>query len=114
MAAGTHNLVIDQGSDFTIRLTLSQGGAPINLTNYFARAQLRSSKTAVGTPIASFACTVDTPNTDGKITVSLPNATSKNLTPGKYYYDLEIYTAGDAQVTRMLQGDVTLTPEVTR
>jgi hypothetical protein len=114
MSAGNYNLIVDQGSDFSVRLSLAQGGAPINLTNYLARAQLRSAKIASGSPIASFTCNVVAPASNGVITMSLLNAVTKTLAPGKYYYDLEIYTTADAQVTRLLQGEVTLTPEVTR
>jgi len=39
---------------------------------------------------------------------------SKDLAPGLYYYDLEIYTSGDAIVTRILEGKVTVDAEVTR
>lgn len=113
MAAGTYNLTIDQGSDFAIRLTLTQGGAPIPLTTYSARAQMRASKTATGNAIASFTCNV-TNAIGGEIHVSMPNANTANLTPGKFYYDLEIYTANNALVTRLLQGEVTVTAEVTR
>jgi len=113
MAAANYNLIIDQGSDFIIRLTLSQGGAPVNLTTYSARAQLRNAKLATGSPVSNFTCNVVDP-ANGVITMQLLNAVNKTLTPGKFYYDLEIYTANDALVTRMMQGEVNLTPEVTR
>jgi hypothetical protein len=114
MAAATYNLIIDKGSDYAVQLTLTQSGVPINLNGYSARAQLRTTKNATGDPIANFTCTVLSPNTDGKIHVQLPNAVTSNVSPGKYHYDLEIYTANDNTVTRLLQGDVTITPEVTR
>ncbi len=114
MAAGTHNLIIDKGSDFAIQITVKQGGAAMNLYGYSARAQLRTSKSATGSPSATFTCTVLSPNTDGKIHLALPNSQTSNVAPGRYYYDLEIFTANDAAVTRLLQGDVTVTPEVTR
>ena len=114
MAAGNHNIIIDKGSDFAIQLTLEQNGAAVSLSGYSARAQLRTSRTATGNPVANFVCTILSPNTDGKIHVHLPNSNTSNIAPGKYYYDLEIYTPNDAVVTRLLQGDVTVTPEVTR
>lgn len=113
MSAGTYNFVMDQGSDFTRRFTLNQGGAPLNLTGYFARAQMRSTKTS-NTVIATFTCTVLTPNTNGQIQMTLGNANTANIASGKYYYDLEIYTANNASVTRILQGEVTVTPEITK
>lgn len=112
MAAGTYNLVIDQGSDFAITLTLSEDGSAKDLTNYSARAQLRSKKTA-SSVAASFTCTV-TDAAAGKIKMELGNSVTAALTAGIYYYDLEIYTSNDANVTRLLEGQATVTQEVTR
>lgn len=114
MAAGTHNLIIDKGSDFAFQVNLKQNGVAVDLTNYSARAQMRATRTSTSELVTSFNCTVLSPATDGKINISLPNANTSNVDPGRYYYDLEIYTANDATVTRLLQGDVTITPEVTR
>ena len=46
--------------------------------------------------------------------MELEASTSSSLAAGQYVYDLEIYTSGDSTVKRILQGDVTITPEVTR
>ena len=83
-----------------------------NLTNYSVRAQMRNTKGA-SSIAASFTCTI--PNASaGEVKIELPNATSSALSAGKYYYDLEIHTAADAIVKRLMQGTVILTPEVTR
>ena len=42
MAAGKYNIRIDQGSDFSIQLTVKESGSAKNLTGYSARAQLRN------------------------------------------------------------------------
>ena len=46
--------------------------------------------------------------------MQLPAATSSGISAGQYVYDLEIYTANDSIVKRIMQGDATITPEVTR
>ena len=46
MAAGKYNITIDQGSDFSIQLTVKESGTAKNLTGYNARAQLRTTQTA--------------------------------------------------------------------
>jgi hypothetical protein len=46
--------------------------------------------------------------------LALSAATTAAMAPGVYVYDLEIYTASDAVVKRLLEGTVTLSPEVTR
>ena len=46
--------------------------------------------------------------------MTLSNSVSKDITAGSYVYDLEIFTAGDALVKRIIQGKVRVTQEVTR
>jgi hypothetical protein len=46
--------------------------------------------------------------------MELSAATSAGLAAGRYVYDLEIHTSGDAIVKRLIQGSVTINPEVTR
>lgn len=112
MSAARYNLVIDQGSDFAVDFTVNEDGSVKNLTGFSARAQMRATK-ASSTIAATFTCTIPTP-TDGTIRMSLPHATSSGMSAGRYFYDLEIFTAGDAAVTRIMQGEVDLTQEVTR
>ena len=112
MSAGTYNLVIDQGSDFALDLVIKEGGTALNLLNYTGRAQLR---TSVDASSASASFTVTKTNASGgALKMELGASTSSSLAAGQYVYDLEIYTSGDAIVKRILQGDVTITPEVTR
>jgi len=113
MAAATYNLVIDQGSDFTLDLVVKESGSVKNLTGYSARAQLRTKKDASGDAAASFTCTV-TDAANGGLRMELSNATSSAISAGRYYYDLEIHTGSDAVVKRLIQGEVTVNQEVTR
>ncbi len=112
MSAGTYNLVIDQGSDFALDLVIKEGGSALNLANYSGRAQLRTSVDA-SSASASFTVTV-TNAANGALKMQLPAATSSGISAGQYVYDLEIYTSSDSIVKRIMQGDVTITPEVTR
>ena len=112
MSAGTYNLVIDQGSDFALDLVIKQSGTALNLTNYSGRAQLRTVHTA-SSASASFTVSI-TNASEGALKLQLPGSTSKNLAAGQYVYDLEIFTSSDTIVKRILEGTVTLTPEVTR
>ena len=112
MSAGTYNLVIDQGSDFALDLVIKQGGTALNLSNYSGRAQLRTSVDASSVS-ATFSVTV-TNAANGALKMQLPAATSSGISAGQYVYDLEIFTANDSIVKRIIQGDVTITPEVTR
>jgi hypothetical protein len=112
MSAGKHNLIIDQGADFANQLVIKEDGVAWDITGYLARAQLRKTKTASAIA-ATFVCTV-TDAVAGKVKIELDNATTSGLIPGVHFYDLELYTAGDANVVRLLQGKATITPEITK
>ena len=112
MSAGTYNLVVDQGSSYALDLVIKQAGSAMDLTNYTGRAQIRTTHTA-SSASASFTVT-KTNASGGVLKMELSTATTTALAPGQYVYDLEIYTSGDAIVKRILQGEITLTPEVTK
>jgi hypothetical protein len=112
MSAATYDLVIDQGSDFALDLAVTENGSIKNLTGYSARAQMRSSKTASSVS-ATFTCSIVSAS-GGTLKVELSNATSTAMSAGRFYYDLEIFTASNAIVKRLLEGTVTLNQEVTR
>ena len=111
MSAGTYNFIIDQGATFTRQLTVKEDGSAMNLTGYSVASKMRSthdSSTVVGT----FTCTISS-GTGGIITVSMPSSTTAAIEEAIYVYDLEI-TSGAGIVTRLLQGQITVNPEVTR
>ena len=110
MAAGKYNITIDQGSDFSIQLTIKESGVTKNLTGYNARAQLRPSITST-TLSGTFTCTI-TNAAGGIATMAMGYATTAALVPGKYFYDLEVYTGSVVQ--RLIQGNATVRGEVTR
>ena len=112
MTAAAFNLTIDQGSDFAIDLVVKDDDVVKNLTGYLARAQMRTTKGA-STVAATFTCTI-IDATNGALKMELTNAVSSAISAGKYYYDLELYTSGNVVVSRLMQGTVILTPEVTR
>jgi hypothetical protein len=113
MSAARYNLVIDQGSDFAVSMVIKEDGTVKDLSGFSARAQMRSSKNTTAVA-ATFTCTVESPPTAGTIVMSLNAATSSALTAGTFYYDMEVYTASDATVTRLIQGTVEVTREITR
>ena len=104
------NLVIDQGSTFYTTLSLvDDNGDPVDLTNYTGAAQIRkhySSSTAT-----SFEVTVD--EEGGTVSLALSANTSSNLVAGRYVYDVELTDPSDV-VSRIFEGIVTVTPQVTR
>ncbi|HND36774.1 MAG TPA: hypothetical protein PKZ49_09180 [Nitrosomonas sp.] len=119
MAAGKLNLTIEQGSTFTRLLTIKSGGTPVNLSGYSFAGQVRR-KHSDQKKLAEFTCAVGSPTSNGQVTISL-TATQTSAIPFIYdddgnlevfYYDIEM-TVGST-VDRILEGTVTLSPEVTR
>lgn len=110
MSAGTYNIKIDQGSDFSLQLTVQEDGTAKNLAGFSARAQLRPTIDS-STLTATFTCTI-TDSANGILTMALPYTTTENVGVGQYYYDLELYTASTSQ--RLIQGTATVSGEVTR
>lgn len=104
------NLVIDQGSTFSTDLTLTdENGDPIDLVGYTANSQIRKWYTS-STPSATFTTAINTQI--GVITLSLTANQTSNLVSGRYVYDVEINSG--AEVSRIVEGIVTITPQVTR
>ena len=111
MAAGTYNFILEQGATFTRTLTVQENNSAMNLTGYSVASKMRSthdSSTVVGT----FTCTISNAS-GGVITMQMTNSTTAAIEEGVYVYDIEI-TSGAGTVTRLMEGNVTVNPEVTR
>ena len=105
------NITIDQGSDFTATVTVTnEAGTAVNLTDYTARGMMRKSPST--STYHSFTVTVSTPE-DGEITLVMNNSTTAAITAGRYMYDVEIVSSGGT-VTRVVEGIATVTPEITK
>jgi hypothetical protein len=104
------NIIIDQGTTFSTIINLTDdNGDPIDLTGYSADSEMRKHYTSSNS--TSFAVSLG--GVDGTVTLSLTPAQTSNLTPGRYVYDVEV-TSGANVVSRIVEGIVTVTPEVTR
>lgn len=113
MAAGKLDLTIEQGATFQHTLTLSNGGTAINLTGYDVRMQIRE-RVSASTTIAdlTIGAGISVVAASGQITLTISAADTAEMIFDTAYYDLEIESAG--VVTRIVEGEVTLNPEVTR
>ena len=104
------NLVIDQGSTFSTDLTLKdENGDPLNLSGYNANSQMRKWYTSSN---ATAVFTTSIAENDGVITLSLTANQTNIITAGRYVYDVEINDG--SSVSRVVEGIITVTPQVTR
>ena len=107
------NQNIDQGSTYSKSITVyeNDGTTIQNLTGYTASSQLRKNYTS--TAYTTILATIQTPATNGIIVISLTAVQTAALKSGRYVYDLQI-TAADDTVTRVIEGVITIRPEVTK
>ena len=126
MIAGVYNITIEQGTTFYRLIDVMEPDVldpdeydPFNLTGYTARMQIRRTLEST-TPMVSL--TSPTVNGNG-ITVmdGANNAISINITAATTatlltsgVYDLEIIKTSTGAVSRLIQGTITLSLEVTR
>jgi len=104
------NLQIDQGADFSTEIdVLDDNGDVVNLTGFSGAAQMRKHYTS--STATNFNVTINA--SGGTVTLSMNAATSANVTPGRYVYDCEL-TSSSNVVSRLVEGIVTVTPQVTR
>lgn len=109
--AAKANIVLDQGTTFTTYLALTNtDGSVLNLTGYTARGQIR--KWYTSNSYTTFTISITQPN-DGYINLALTANTTANMEPGRYVYDIEAVDSLGT-ITRVIEGIVTVTPEVTK
>lgn len=104
------NLLIDQGATFETTLTLTDDdGNIVDLTNYTGVGQFRKHYTS--STYTAFNVTLGGSN--GTVTLALSANATANVVAGRYVYDVEVTDSGGV-ITRLFEGIVTITPQVTR
>lgn len=114
MPAANYPITIEQGSTFEKTLIYKDSqGAVINLSDVAeVRGQVRP--TASSSTFKDFTLTIDANPALGKIYWSMSATDTATLTaPSTQYYDIEL-EYDDGSVKRLIQGTVTVSPEVTR
>jgi len=114
--ASTYNISIDQGATYTLAISYKdENGAAINLTNYTAAMQLRSTYTSVDAvlSLSSPSNGIVITGATGLISITITATQTAALSSNNFVYDLEITSSSNVK-TRLIQGIVTISPEVTR
>ena len=110
--AAVANLSIDQGATFTSDITVKDvNGAVFDLTGYTAASKLAKGYSSTRTRTA-ITVTFANDRTTGVLTISLTANQTAALDPERYVYDVEV-TSSAGIVTRVLEGIITVRPEVT-
>jgi hypothetical protein len=107
--ASKANLIVDQGTTFTTTITVTDDdGNALDLSGYTGAAQIRKHYSSSNS--VNFSVSINSGT--GEVTLSLTANATANLTAGRYVYDCELTNSGT--VSRILEGIVTVSPQVTR
>jgi hypothetical protein len=115
MAAGTLDFTIEQGATFNLLLTWKINTVLVNLTGYTARlsARVDVEDTEVILSLTTSNGGITLGGAAGTISLNQTATQTTILPAGTYVYDLELIAA-NATVTRLVQGELLISPEVTR
>ena len=128
MAAGSYDIVIEQGVSYGLSITYADSGnVPIDLAAFdCARMQWITDNSQVYSFITSntnsglYLFEFGSPSSSGVINFKIPASITAgyNFTTANYDLELEsvaeFYPGGGPQVIRLLEGTVTILPEITR
>jgi len=111
--AGFIELTLDQGATFSASIDLANDdGSAMNIDGYTFSSQIRKSYYSANAT-ANLVITITNAAT-GNILMQIDSANTSNIKPGRYLFDLKMANTTTDSVTRVLEGIVTVTPQVTR
>lgn len=128
MAAGSYDFSIEQGASFGLSIQYANAsGVPIDLGSFsVARMQWNANNNSTyqystnNTNSGLYLFEFGSPLSSGVINFKLPASTTGGFNFTNAAYDLELetisdfYPGGGPQVIRLLQGTVTILPEITK
>lgn len=115
MTPGLVNFVCPQGSTFKRTLLYTIDDVPVDLSGYTARLQVREAYYSTD-PLLTLATSgsgITISGSSGSIALYVSNTTTAALPAGTHVYDLELINTS-LEVDRLIEGNWTVTPEVTR
>lgn len=116
MPAATHDILVEQGATYISNLVWKDSdNVPIDLTGYTARMQFRRTKSATTALLSATTENgyITLGGAAGTIDISIPDDITAALTVTRAVYDLELISSTGV-VTRLIEGDVEISKEVTR
>jgi len=107
-------LFMDQGATFENKIYLTDDitNANINVAVYSFACQMRRSYYSANST-ANITCSI-TDAANGEVTMLLDYANTSNINAGRYLFDIEMLNTSTGNKTRILEGIITVTPEITK
>jgi hypothetical protein len=104
-------LSLNQGTTFSAALTLSKDdGTSLNVANAVFTCQIRKSYYSANATANLVVTKANSAN--GDIVLSLDAASTANIKPGRYLYDLKMEQSNT--INRVIEGVITIMPQVSR
>jgi hypothetical protein len=115
--ANYYDIIVDQGATLLRSIALKNSAKkPVAINGYIGRMQIRekTSSTTVVLLLTTENGGIEINGTTGSLLVIASPTQTSNLALGKYVYDLEIEEVSTGIVTKVIQGNLVVRPEVTR
>jgi hypothetical protein len=103
------NIVIDQGTTFNTQYTIHDvNDLPVDFTGYVANSQMRKSYSSSNAYTFNVGL-----NSNGQVALSMSSNVTNSIVAGRYVYDIEVEDLSGIR-SRIIEGIVTVTPQVSR
>lgn len=105
-------LTLDQGTDYAGHIVLTNDdGTPLDISGSTFLCQVRKSYYSANVTANLIMTIADAAN--GNVRLTLDAANTANIKAGRYLYDIKRTDANNA-VTRLIEGIITVTPQVSQ
>ena len=112
MASALFNLDINAGQDWTAEIDItSANGAARDLTGTTFISKIKRHYKSISHRTAITITVLD--EVFGKLRLQLSNSQTTALKDGKFIYDIELTTTATGTVERIVEGIITIQPEIT-
>lgn len=110
--AAYSELTLDQGTDYAGHIVLTEDdGTPVDVSGSTFLCQMRKSYYSANVT-ANLVMTI-TDAANGNVRLTLDAANTANIKAGRYLYDIK-RTDANNQITRIVEGIVTVAPQVSK
>jgi len=102
------HLVLEQGATFSVNFNLTDdNGNPLDLTGYNVISQMKRWYTS------SNSTSFTTSSSSGVVSIGLDANTTSSILAGRYVYDVYLQETATSTMSRIVEGTITVTPQVT-
>ena len=107
------DLVVYKANDYTKTFEIeTSAGVALDLTNFTVKSQIRTRQRRNSGLVVEFTAAIDSPATDGEVTISLTDTQTAAITRGTGHWDLLLTDAAGFDEI-YVYGKVTFKPTVT-